>query len=210
MSHTGNGYRHGMSPTERLEHYRSKRNFSSTSEPDGATSSSPPSDETRFVIQHHLASSEHYDLRLEHDGVLLSWAVPKGPSTDPAERRLAIRTEDHPLSYADFEGTIPADEYGGGRVIVWERGTWTNSTHDDDGRVDVDDAVRRGHLSFEVHGHKLCGGFTLQRLDDDGQWLLIKHRDRGADARRKPTSTEPESVISGHTADEIGDPEAPS
>ena len=160
-----------------------------------------------FVIQHHAGSSEHYDVRLEHDGVLLSWAVPKGPSTDPREKRLAFPVEDHPLGYADFEGTIPEEEYGGGAVIVWDLGTWTNTTTDDDGEpVDVDDALDHGHLSLWIDAEKLGGGYALQRFrPEQGQWLLIKRDDDAADARRNPTSTEPESVRSGHTVAEIGD-----
>ncbi|MFP4513726.1 MAG: DNA polymerase ligase N-terminal domain-containing protein [Acidimicrobiales bacterium] len=185
---------------DRLEEYRSKRDPNRTAEPMGGDPSSRSGD-PRFVIQHHRASSEHYDLRLEIDGVLVSWAVPKGPSTDPRERRLAVRTEDHPIDYLDFEGTIPAGEYGGGSVIVWDIGTWRNLTTDDGEPVAPADAVDQGHLSFGIDGEKLSGGYTLQRIGDD--WLLIKHDDDEADARRRPTSTQPESVISGHTVDEV-------
>lgn len=185
---------------DRLEEYRSKRDPMKTPEPRGGDAS-PPSGAPRFVIQHHRASSEHYDLRLEIDGVLVSWAVPKGPSTDPRERRLAVRTEDHPIDYLDFEGTIPSDEYGGGSVIVWDIGTWQNLTTDEDEPVAPADAVDQGHLSFSVEGEKLSGGYTLHRVGDD--WLLIKHDDGEADARRRPTSTQPESVITGNTVDEV-------
>jgi DNA ligase D-like protein (predicted 3'-phosphoesterase) len=188
---------------DRLDDYRRKRDVRRTGEPRGAGPSA--GDGRRYAFQHHEASTEHYDLRLEHDGVLLSWAVAKGPSTDPRERRLAIRTEDHPVDYVDFEGTIPADEYGGGAVIVWDRGTWENLTEDDDGRpVAVDAALEQGHLSFLVAGEKLRGGYTLQRFRPrQDQWLLIKHRDGGADARRNPTSTEPASVLSGRTVRDV-------
>lgn len=167
-----------------------------------------PSDEggARFVVHHHLASSEHYDLRLEIDGVLVSWAVPKGPSTDPREKRLAVRTDDHPIDYLEFEGTIPDDEYGGGSVIVWDIGTWQNHTTADDRErvVFADEAVRSGHLSFWVEGDKLAGGYTLQRFhEEDDDWLLTKRDDDHADSRRRPTSTEPESVLSGRTVDEV-------
>ncbi len=125
-----------MSP--RLDRYRAKRDFARTDEPAGVEV--PPSDgPPRYAFQHHDASSDHYDLRLESDGVLLSWAVPKGPSTDPREKRLAVHTEDHPVDYLDFEGTIPSGEYGGGSVIVWDVGTWENLTTDDGRR-----AGRRG------------------------------------------------------------------
>ena len=193
--------------SERLRRYRAKRDAGSTSEPMDDVGEDAPEglDRPIFVIQHHAASNEHYDLRLEHDGVLLSWAVPKGPSTDPDEKRLAVRVEDHPLGYADFEGTIPEDEYGGGSVIVWDLGTWTNTTTDDDDNpVDVDDALDDGHLSIRVDAEKLGGGYVLQRFrPDEDQWLLIKRGDDAADARRNPTSTQPESVRSGHTVDEI-------
>lgn len=188
---------------DRLDDYRRKRDFRRTGEPRGGDR--PAGDGRRYSFQHHDATTEHYDLRLEHDGVLLSWAVTKGPSTDPRERRLAVRTEDHPLDYVDFEGTIPADEYGGGAVIVWDQGTWENVTEDDDGRpLPVDQALEQGHVSFLVDGQKLHGGFTLQRFRPrQDQWLLIKHKDEGADARRNPTSTEPASVVSGRTVGEV-------
>lgn len=189
---------------DRLEEYADKRDFRRTTEPSGnevPAADGPP----RFVVQHHLASSEHYDVRLEIDGVLVSWAVPKGPSTDPREKRLAIRTEDHPIEYLDFEGTIPEDEYGGGSVIVWDIGTWENCTTSNDEPVAAADAVDAGHISFRIDGTKLCGGYTLQRFRDDDQWLLIKQDDDEADARRRPTSTQPESVVSGHTADEVSE-----
>lgn len=195
--------------SERLRRYRDKRDPDRTPEPVDEVGDDAPEGLERpvFVVQHHAASTEHYDLRLEHDGVLLSWAVPKGPSTDPSEKRLAVHVEDHPLGYADFEGTIPEEEYGGGSVIVWDLGTWENTTTDDDGRhVDVDDALDNGHLSFRVDAQKLGGGYALQRFrPEKDQWLLIKRDDDAADARRNPTSTEPESVRSGHTVAEMAD-----
>ena len=156
--------------------------------------------QARFVIQQHAASSLHYDFRLEVDGVLKSWAVPKGFSTDPREKRLAVEVEDHSLDYADFEGVIGTG-YGAGRVIVWDNGTWRSLT---DGPAGA--ALERGHLSFWLDGEKLRGGWTLQRTrgGDKPQWLLIKRRDEGADARRNPVSTQPESVISGRTIDDVG------
>jgi DNA ligase D-like protein (predicted 3'-phosphoesterase) len=152
----------------------------------------------RFVIQQHAATTLHFDFRLEVDGVLKSWAVPKGPSTDPREKRLALEVEDHSLDYADYEGRI-GDGYGAGRVIVWDAGTWRPLTGGPPG-----DALENGHLSFWLEGSKLRGGWTLQRTHagEKPQWLLIKRRDEGADARRNPVSTQPESVLSGRT---IGD-----
>lgn len=159
----------------------------------------------RFVVQHHDASSDHYDFRLEHGGVLLSWAVPKGPSTDPRDKRLAVRTGDHQVDYLDFEGTIGEDTYGGGAVIVWDIGTWENLTTNDEGEeVPISDAIAKGHLSFRIDGEKLWGGYTLQRFrPDEDQWLLVKQRGDGVDARRRPTSTQPESVLSGRTVADV-------
>lgn len=199
---------------EQLSRYRERRDFGRSPEP-SADGDATGAGERRFVIQQHAASSEHWDFRLEHRGVLLSWAVPKGPSTDPRDKRLAVRTEDHPLDYADFEGTIPEGEYGAGSVIVWDRGTWRprSTDDDDDGDGEGDDPDARtdemlddGHLVFEVAGEKLRGGYVLQRFrPDDDQWLLIKRDDDEADARRNPTSTQPESVVSGRTVDDVDD-----
>jgi DNA ligase D-like protein (predicted 3'-phosphoesterase) len=153
----------------------------------------------RFVIQQHAATTLHFDFRLEVDGVLKSWAVPKGPSTDPREKRLAMEVEDHSLDYADFEGVID-EGYGAGRVIVWDAGTYRALTDGPAG-----DALENGHLSFWLEGEKLRGGWTLQRTHagDKPQWLLIKRRDEAADARRKPVSTQPESVLSGRTIEDL-------
>jgi DNA ligase D-like protein (predicted 3'-phosphoesterase) len=156
----------------------------------------------RFVIQKHDASSLHYDFRLEVDGVLKSWAVPKGPSTDPREKRLAVEVEDHELGYRDFEGVIE-EGYGKGTVLVWDRGTYRSL---DDERS-MADALAAGHVRFWLEGEKLIGGWTLQRTreGEKPQWLLIKRRDERADARRNPESTQPESVISGRTIEQIAE-----
>lgn len=157
--------------------------------------------EPRFVIHKHAASSLHYDLRLEAGGVLKSWAVPKGPSVDPHQKRLAVQVEDHPLDYADFEGRIESG-YGDGEVIVWDTGNYRSLT-DGDTEKSLDD----GHLSVWLEGTKLRGGWTLQRTHGGAkpQWLLIKRRDEGADARRNPVSSQPESVLSGRTVEDIAD-----
>jgi DNA ligase D-like protein (predicted 3'-phosphoesterase) len=160
------------------------------------------------VIQKHDASTLHYDFRLEVGGVLKSWAVPKGPSTDPRDKRLATPTEDHPLDYADFEGVIP-EGYGAGAVIVWDTGTYDNITLKDGRIVPAAEALEHGHLVVRLHGKKLEGGYVLQRMGKDGDWLLIKTDDAGADARRKPTSTEPESVLSDRTIEQVAKEEAP-
>ena len=183
-----------------LERYRSKRDFDHTSEPSGRGGRERGRSERRFVIQKHAASSLHYDFRLEAAGVLKSWAVPKGPSTDPREKRLAMEVEDHPLDYADFEGVIEAGSYGAGEVIVWDSGTYRSLT---EGPVEA--ALERGHLSVWLEGEKLRGGWTLQRTRGGSkpQWLLVKRRDEGADARRNPVGTQPESVRSGRTIEDL-------
>jgi len=190
----------------RLDRYRRKRDPSRTPEPGGESGSAPAENSAApaFVIQKHDASSLHYDFRLEVDGALKSWAVPKGPSTDPRDKRLAIATEDHPLDYADFEGVIPEGEYGAGTVLVWDRGTYENITDKEDGTRPMAEALEAGHALVRLHGEKISGGYALQRIDDDeDQWLLIKMDDDEADARRNPVSTEPASVISGRDLDEI-------
>jgi bifunctional non-homologous end joining protein LigD len=157
-----------------------------------------------YVIQKHAARRLHYDFRLEHNGVMLSWAVPKGPSLDPAEKRLAVQVEDHPLEYRKFEGTIPAGEYGGGTVMVWDRGTW-------EPRDDVDEGMREGRLKFNLHGEKLSGGWMLVRMPngrrqgDKPNWLLIKERDKAARPGSKDEVVQSldASVKSGRTLDEI-------
>lgn len=158
----------------------------------------------RFVIQKHDASSLHYDFRLEVDGVLKSWAVPKGPSTDPRQKRLAVEVEDHQLSYRDFEGVIE-EGYGKGTVLVWDRGTYRNL----DEQRPMAEALAAGHARFWLEGEKLSGGWTLQRTrgGEKPQWLLIKRRDERAEARRNPESTRPESVISGRTIEQVAEQE---
>jgi DNA ligase D-like protein (predicted 3'-phosphoesterase) len=180
-----------------LKAYQNKRKSGKSPEPRGGRrrrSRKGP----HFVIQHHAASTDHYDFRLEIDGVLASWAVPKGPSTNPKDKRMARRTEDHPMDYEDFEGVIPEGEYGAGRVIVWDRGTYASDR-------DMAESLQRGHLSFRLDGEKLHGGYALTRLrkGKDEAWLLVKKSDEGADRRRNPLRSQPESVISGRTLDEL-------
>lgn len=188
-----------------MKSYRSKRNFKRTDEPRGSDDRGKSSDQPRFVIQKHDASTLHYDFRLEVDGVLKSWAVPKGPSTDPAEKRLAIPTEDHPLEYADFEGVIPEGEYGAGTVLIWDRGHYRNITEKDGSIRPMARAIKAGHVLVELQGHKLSGAYALHRTGsgDEARWLLIKMDDEKADARRNPVSTQPESVDSGRSLKEI-------
>ena len=193
-----------MNPTS----YAKKRDFSRTPEPRGGRRSAR--ERPCFVIQEHEASTHHFDFRLEVDGVLKSWAVPKGPSTDPREKRLAVPTEDHPLEYADFEGVIPEGEYGAGAVIVWDRGPYENLTQRDGRQVPIGKALQNGHAVVRLEGSKLTGGYALQRTGsgNDARWLLIKVDDDAADARRNPVSTEPESVVSGKTVRELADERA--
>jgi DNA ligase D-like protein (predicted 3'-phosphoesterase) len=190
---------------DRLERYRRKRDAATTPEPGVRDERAPRrrrrrAKEPRFVIQKHDASTLHYDFRLEVDGTLRSWAVPKGPSTDPRERRLAVEVEDHPLEYGDFEGVI-GEGYGSGAVIVWDAGTYRNLDEDRSMAEALDD----GHAKVWLDGEKLRGGWTLHRTNAGAkpQWLLIKRRDKGADARRNPQSTQPESVKTGRTVEEV-------
>lgn len=189
---------------EMLKKYRSKRDFHRTPEPRGRKPRRRKSN-PRWVIQEHRASSHHFDFRLEDEGVLRSWAVPKGPSTDPREKRLAMPTEDHPLEYIDFEGVIPAG-YGAGAVIVWDTGTYRNLNVDQDGsEVPVAQQLASGKITVWLEGTKLRGGYALVRVGrtKDGRWLLIKMQDREADARRRPVRTERESVKTGRTIEEV-------
>src|SRR6185295_3790870 len=158
-----------------LEEYKRKRNFRATPEPEGRVKKTKGN---LYVIQKHAASRLHYDFRLEVDGVLKSWAVPKGPSFDPAEKRLAVHVEDHPLEYGSFEGAIPAGEYGAGTVILWDRGRWIP-------KEDPHEGYKKGKLKFELVGEKLRGGWTLARMggrsgEGGKNWLLLKERDATA------------------------------
>ncbi|HEX6925776.1 MAG TPA: DNA ligase D [Longimicrobiaceae bacterium] len=198
-----------MAAKSSLSTYRSKRDFSKTAEPRGSKKRRGPADGLEFVIQKHDARQLHYDLRLELDGVMKSWAVPKGPSLDPSVKRLAMEVEDHPIEYNDFEGTIPQGEYGGGTVMLWDRGTYTA---DEKGPRESDaKAIRRGYhagkISFTLHGERLRGSFALVRTrggdENKPQWLLIKHRDEEADGSRDITAEVTTSVATGRTMEEI-------
>ncbi|MFI5070857.1 MAG: DNA polymerase ligase N-terminal domain-containing protein [Terriglobales bacterium] len=178
-----------------LKKYREKRNFTISSEPSGKSSAAAAQKRALlYVIQKHRATQLHYDFRLEFKGVLLSWAVPKGPSLDPSVKRLAMQVEDHPREYADFEGVIPEGEYGGGTVMVWDQGHWLPESDD------VDEALQKGDLKFALRGKKLQGSWVLVRTHgygskEDRSWLLIKHRDKYA-SKRDITVEEPRSVLS--------------
>ena len=190
---------------KKLAAYRAKRDFKRTSEPSGK-GSLKRAEYPRFIVQKHAATRLHYDLRLEHDGVFKSWAVTKGPSCDPRDKRLAVEVEDHPLDYGDFEGTIPKGEYGGGTVMLWDRGFWMP----DEETADVGAALRKGELKLTVAGEKLKGGWVLVRMkgrDGDrgkrNNWLLIKHRDEFACEDAEALLAEDRSVASGRTMDQI-------
>ncbi|MBR0954630.1 DNA ligase D [Bradyrhizobium canariense] len=186
---------------QKLSKYRQKRDFEKTSEPSGKTAVAP-SKQRRFVIQKHDASRLHYDLRLEFDGVFKSWAVTKGPSLDPRDKRLAVEVEDHPLDYGDFEGTIPEGQYGGGTVMLWDRGTWESD--------DPERGFKKGDLKFTLHGDKLHGSWVLVRMRNDRtggkrtNWLLIKHRDEYVrEGAENDILEEDKSVASGRAMDQI-------
>ena len=187
---------------DELGAYQGRRDFARTAEPSGDKTRAAGDHAPVFVVQHHAARSDHYDFRLEVDGVLKSWAVPKGPSTDPRDKRLAQPTEDHPMEYEAFEGTIPRGEYGGGTVLVWDHGTYRNLSE-----APPAEALERGHLSVWLEGEKLRGGYALTRFrggaGEREAWLLVKERGDGADARRDPVRTEPRSVTSGRDMDEV-------
>jgi DNA ligase D-like protein (predicted 3'-phosphoesterase) len=187
-----------------LKEYQQKRDFRRTPEPPGGQGAAMPA--SIFVIQQHAARQLHYDFRLEVDGVLKSWAIPKGPSTDPRDKRLAVPTEDHPLEYAGFEGVIPAGAYGGGTVLVWDTGVYRNLTEKKGVAMPMGQAVAHGHVKVWLEGQKLKGGYALTRFKTgpDEAWLLVKADDEAADPRRNPVATEPQSVLTGRTLEEIG------
>ena len=179
-----------LSKYGKLAEYNRKRRFDVTPEPAGKPGRARKA-ALEFVIQKHRASRLHYDFRLEHDGVMLSWAVPKGPSLDPSNKRFAMQTEDHPIEYNQFEGVIPEGEYGGGTVMIWDQGTWEPEVED------VEQALTKGDLKFKLHGKKLHGSWVLVRMRPR-QWLLIKHRDKAASSIDM-TAAKPRSAVSRRT-----------
>ncbi|MCL2551966.1 MAG: 3'-phosphoesterase [Actinomycetia bacterium] len=191
-----------------LAEYRRRRDFSRTGEPRGDAAGAP-ADRPGFVVQIHDATTTHFDFRLEVDGVLKSWAVPKGPSGDPHDKRLAMPTEDHPLEYRDFEGVIAKGEYGAGAVIIWDEGTYRNLTEDRRHRpVPLAEALAGGHASFWLDGSKLRGGYSLTRLRGDRYgdreaWLLVKRGDSRASHARTPDPRRARSARSGHTLGQV-------
>ena len=188
----------------KLSKYRSKRDFTVTDEPSGMGKVAT-SEHLRFVIQKHAARRLHYDLRLELGGVFKSWAVTKGPSPDPRDKRLAVEVEDHPLDYGDFEGTIPKGEYGGGTVQLWDRGLWAP-----EGNASAEQQLRKGELKFVMEGERMHGSWVLVRMKGDryggkrNNWLLIKHRDAAAvEGKTDALMEEDRSVASGRKMADI-------
>ncbi|TLS45280.1 3'-phosphoesterase [Streptomyces montanus] len=195
-----------MGEKDPLRTYRGKRDFGRTREPHGRDR--PSDGEPHFVVQIHDASTMHFDFRLQVGDVLKSWSVPKGPSADPREKRLALPTEDHPLEYEEFEGVIPQGEYGGGTVIVWDHGTYRPTSHDRRGRpVPFEEALERGHGTFRLHGSKLRGEYALTRLrGGKGEaWLLVKTADERARPGEggTPDPRRARSVRSGRTLRQV-------
>ncbi|HZW76772.1 MAG TPA: DNA polymerase ligase N-terminal domain-containing protein [Flavobacteriaceae bacterium] len=192
--------------TKTKSEYEEKRDFSKTKEPQGGTVKGNP-DNPSFVIQKHDATNLHYDFRLEIDGVLKSWAVPKGPSIDPSVKRMAIPTEDHPLEYGNFEGTIPEGEYGGGTVMIWDTGTFKNlKKTKDDKEISLTESYKMGTLEFWLQGKKLQGGYALIKMKKGpmkDNWLLIKMNDSEANSRQEPASTQNNSAVTGRTMAQI-------
>jgi DNA ligase D-like protein (predicted 3'-phosphoesterase) len=186
-----------------LKEYEEKREFKRTTEPKGRVGKRD-SDNPIFVVQKHQASRLHYDLRLEVDGVLKSWAVPKGPSNDPTKKRLAVPTEDHPLEYADFEGVIPEGEYGGGTVMVWDTGTY-ETIADETGEEPLSptESFERGQMKIQFRGKKMKGDWVIVNMKGKKEWLLIKKKDRHTGAEDSLTTELPKSALSGRTLEEI-------
>lgn len=202
-----------------LDEYRAKRDFTRSPEPKGTAKPKRRKTKKRFFcVQKHLATQLHYDFRLEHEGVLLSWAVPRGPSLDPKTKRLAMHVEDHPIEYGDFEGVIP-DGYGAGVVMLWDKGTWEPETDD------VDEALRKGDLKMTLDGYKLKGSWVLVRTkggygrgpktpssasaDDGRSWLLIKHKDEWSSGELDITTFAPLSVKTEFDFPEILEQDVP-
>lgn len=192
-----------------LKTYREKRDFTLSPEPTGKEKAKKGK-KPIFVIQKHAARALHYDFRLEIDGVLTSWAIPKGPSLNPADKRLAMPTEDHPMAYGSFEGVIPAGEYGAGTVMVWDTGTYSNLKTIDGKIIPMKECYNKGQIEIILNGEKLQGAFTLVRLHttDRERWILIKMKDEYANRRKNITTSEPNSALTNRTMAQIKKEEA--
>src|SRR5919197_2310956 len=189
---------------ESLKTYRKKRDFRHTPEPKGRNAGKR-SEKPIFVIQKHAARQLHYDFRLQVGRALKSWAVPKGPSLNPSDKRMAVEVEDHPLDYAKFEGVIPKGEYGAGTVMIWDKGTYRNVTKKNDKEVPITKALKNGHIAVDLDGKKIEGRYALSRIvkGKKPRWLLVKMKDAKADARRNPLKSETKSAVSGRTMKQI-------
>ncbi|MEP7226494.1 MAG: DNA polymerase ligase N-terminal domain-containing protein [Gemmatimonadales bacterium] len=196
-----------QAPEAKLAEYRGKRDFSRTDEPAGGGTRS--AHKPAFIIQKHAARNMHYDLRLEHDGVMKSWAVPKGLSLDPSVKRLAMQVEDHPVEYNKFEGTIPPGEYGGGTVMLWDRGTYSYGGSNPDPEEGIRQGLQKGDFKFVLNGKRLKGSWALVRMrrGEPGkpQWLVIKHNDEHAEPGSDVAVEHETSVATGRTMDEIAE-----
>lgn len=191
-----------VSKKDPLSKYKKRRNFTKSPEPAGKRKVKP-SKKPIFVIQKHDATRLHYDFRIEIDGVLVSWAVPRGPSLNPKEKRLAIRTDDHPIDYAKFEGTIPEGQYGAGTVMVWDIGKYKNIKTKNGRVVSMKQCLKNGQIEIFLEGKKLKGGYALIQMRRKDQWLLIKMKDEHADARKNPVSTQTKSTLTDRTLKQI-------
>jgi DNA ligase D-like protein (predicted 3'-phosphoesterase) len=191
-------------PKKNLAKYRAKRDFKKTPEPSG-TGEISAAEYPRFVVQKHAATRLHYDLRLEHGGTFKSWAVTRGPSLDPKDKRLAVEVEDHPLDYGDFEGTIPKGEYGGGTVMVWDYGTYRNLKVTDGKEMPLAEAIAKGHVMVWLDGRKLKGGYSLIRTGsgEKARWLLVKMADDAAEPGLDITAAMPDSAQTGRSLEAI-------
>lgn len=188
-----------------LKQYRARRDLKRSGEPVGKVKKKA-SKKSLYVIQKHDASHLHYDLRLEIDGVLVSWAIPKGPSLDPSVKRLAIQTDDHPMEYGDFEGIIPQGSYGAGTVMVWDIGSYENIKTKNGQLVPMGQCLKDGHIEVNIHGEKITGDFALIRTHGMGaknSWLLIKMQDKYASTKKDPVKTRNKSALSGKTMNQI-------
>ncbi len=194
-----------------MKEYNEKRNFAETKEPHGKPGPKRKSGLPIFVVQKHDATNLHYDFRLEIGGTLKSWSVPKGPSTNPKIKRMAIPTEDHPMAYADFEGSIPKGQYGGGTVMIWDKGTISSSKKDEEGRkMSLEESYSAGSIEVILQGKKLQGGYNLIKMKGGkmkGNWLLIKQEDEFADSRQDPVRSQPHSAVTGRSLNQISQDE---
>lgn len=190
-----------MPKKNKLDKYKKRRDLSKSGEPKGEERGSTKG--RSFVIQKHYSRNLHYDFRLSIGGVLVSWAVPKGPSMNPKVKRLAIRTDDHPIAYGRFEGVIPEGEYGAGTVMVWDRGTYKNIKEKDEKKISMEQSLKKGKIEVWLKGEKIKGGFALVKIQKKDQWLLIKMVDEHANSRANPVNTQNKSAITGRTMRQI-------